>query len=320
MRYALTGATGFVGSHLVRLLRQQGHDVVAVVRSPENAHELSEMGVELVRGDVTSRSSLEEAFEGADGLYHVAGWYKLGSDTPEQGWAVNVQGTRNTLDAARQVGVGRVVYTSTLAINSDTRGVAVDEHYRFVGTHLSVYDHTKAEAHKIAQRYAADGVDVVTVMPGGIYGPGDTSQVGELIRQAAQGRRVLAPAGLRMCMAHVDDIATGHVLAMDRGRSGESYMLAGPQTTLVEVLRLVGEMAGGPAPLVLPDPVVGASSRIMGVMEKAVRLPSTYRSESLRASRVSYLGKPDKAQAELGWFARDLPTGLAETVEYESRA
>jgi dihydroflavonol-4-reductase len=320
MRYALTGGTGFVGSHLARRLRDAGHDVVAVVRDPQKADALTALGVQVVAGDVTSRSSLVTAFRGADGVFHVAGWYHLGSDHPEQAWAVNVQGTRNALDAAREVEAPRVVYTSTVAVNSDTHGEVRDETYRFTGPHLSVYDHTKAEAHKIAERYAAGGLDVVIVMPGGIYGPGDTSQIGGLIRQTARGHRVPAPAGLRLCMAHVDDIATGHVLAMERGRAGESYMLAGPQTSLVEVLQITAEIAGGKGPIVLPDRVVAGSARVMGAVERMLPVPGTYRAESLRASRVSYLGSPAKAMAELGWFARDLPTGLAETVEFDLRA
>jgi dihydroflavonol-4-reductase len=312
VKYALTGATGFVGSHLLTLLRAAGHEVVAVVRDPGRA---SHLDAHLMAGDVTAYSSLVEAFRGVDGVFHVAGWYKLGADDPAQGWAVNVQGTRNALAAAAECGVARVVYTSTLAVNSDTRGRTVDETYRFTGRHLSVYDHTKAEAHRLAHR--ATGVEVVTVMPGGIYGPGDTSQVGDLIRRTAQGHRVQAPAGLRMCMAHVDDIADGHLRAMERGRDGEDYMLAGPQTTVVEVLRLVADLAGTKPPLVLPDAVVGVSAAVMGVVERGVRVPATYRAESLRAARASYLGTADKAAAELGWFARDLPTGLAETVEWD---
>lgn len=318
MRYALTGGTGFIGHHVAQQLRDSGHEVVAIVRSPEKAGALSALGVDVVAGDVTSRSSMVKAFAGADGLFHVAGWYKLGSSDPEQGWAVNVQGTRNALDAARDAGVPRVVYTSTIAINSDTGGNVYDETYAFTGKHLSVYDHTKAQAHAIAQDFAAGGLDVVTVMPGAVYGPGDTSQLGELIRQAANRHRVLAPAGLRICMAHVDDIARGHVLAMESGRAGESYMLAGPRTSAAEVLRMVAEMAGGPAPVVLPDVMVGATSVYTGVLERFLPLPSTYRSETLRASRACYWGSPAKAHAELGWQARDLRSGLGSTVQAEA--
>lgn len=306
----MTGATGFVGGHLLTALRSQGHEVVAVVRNPG-----ADLDAELVRGDVTSRDSLVHAFEGVDGVFHVAGWYKIGDDHPEDGWAVNVQGTRNVMDAAVEAGVPRVVYTSTVAINSDTHGEVLDETYEFTGRHLSVYDQTKAEAHKVAASYA-DRLDVVTVMPGGIYGPGDTSAIGELIEQTALGGRALAPSGLRMCEAHVDDIAAGHILGMDKGRRGQSYMLAGPQTSVVDLLRLVAEIAGGKGPIVLPDVLVGMSARTMSVLQRGLPVPPTYRAETLRASRASYLGNPAKAERELGWHARDLREGITQTVEW----
>lgn len=318
MRYALTGGTGFVGGRLARQLREAGHDVVAVVRSPERAASLRDLGCALMPGDVTDPDSLQRAFAGVDGVFHVAGWYKLGSREAEQAWAVNVQGTRNALTAARAAGVARVVYTSTLAVNSDTRGHVVDESYRFTGEHLSVYDHTKAMAHDIARRFARDGLDVVTVMPGGIYGPGDTSQMGALIRQVARGGPAVAPGGLRICMAYVDDVAHGHVLAMQAGRAGEDYMLAGPRTTLADVLRITAELAGTRGPLVVPDPLIGVAAAVMGALPKSLPIPADYTAESLRVSRLSYLGSPAKAQRELGWFCRDLRTGLAQTVEFDT--
>lgn len=310
MRYALTGATGFVGSHLLELLRAQGHEVTAVVRSAD-----ARLDADLVRGDVTDKASLLPAFTGVDGVFHVAGWYKVGDPHPEQGWAVNVQGTRNVMEAAVAANVPRVVYTSTLAINSDTHGEVRDETYIYTGKHLSVYDYTKAQAHRIANSFR-DRLDVVTVMPGGIYGPGDTSAIGELIRDTALGKRALAPAGLRLCEAHVDDIAEGHWLAMSVGHRGTSYMLAGEQTTVVDLLKLVAEISGGPQPLVLPDVMVGLTAHTMNLVERVLPVPPTYRAETMRAARASYLGTADKARAELGWNPRDLRTGISQTVEW----
>jgi nucleoside-diphosphate-sugar epimerase len=318
MRYALTGGTGFVGGHLAAQLREAGHEVVALVRTPEKAASLRDLGCEVAPGDVTDLDSLQRAFAGVDGVFHVAGWYKVGAREAEQAWAVNVQGTRNALTAARAAGVPRVVHTSTLAVNSDTGGHVVDESYRFTAEHASVYDHTKALAHDVARRFAREGLDLVTVMPGGIYGPGDTSQTGSLIRQVAHGRPTLAPAGLQMCMAHVDDVAHGHVLAMHTGAAGEDYMLAGPRTTLAEVLQITAELAGTRAPIVLPDTVIGVGAAVMGLLPKGLPVPADYTAESLRVSRMSYRGSPAKAQRELGWFSRDLRVGLAETVEYET--
>ena len=302
MRYAMTGATGFVGGELSRQLRAAGHEVVALVRDPARA---SDLGVSLVRGDLDDAGALDELCTGVDGLFHVAGWYKLGTRDPDQGRRVNVDGTRNVLDAARRAGVPRVVYTSTLAVNSDTDGRVVDETYHFTGRHLSVYDETKAAAHSIA---ASAGV--IIVMPGLVYGPGDTALSGALIRDVVQGRRVMIPSGGGVCWGYVDDIAAGHVLAMSRGVPGESYMLAGPRSTLADGLRRVAALAGSRPPMVLSRAMVAATAPLAGLLH----LRGQYAAESFRASLATYWGTPDKAERELGWSCRPLDDGLRSTI------
>jgi len=314
MRYAITGATGFLGGVLARQLRDQDHDVVALVRDPGRATALADLGVELVQGDLDDALALDRLCSGVDGLFHVAGWYKVGSRTPDEGRRVNVDGTRNALEAARRNSVPRVVYTSTLAVNSDTGGRVVDESYRFTGRHISVYDETKALAHDIAVEYAADGLDVVILQPGVIYGPGDTSQIGGLVEQVARGKRVVAPRDGGMCWAHVEDVAHGHVLAMEKGAAGAAYMLAGPRASLAEVLRKVAALAGTKPPLTLPVSMVRATAAVNGSIGRVVPLPADYTGESLRASVATYLGTPGRAEQELGWTPRGLDEGLRETV------
>ena len=180
MRYSLTGATGFVGGALARQLREAGHEVTALVRDPARAEQLTALGVSLVRGDLDDSEALERTCTATDVFFHVAGWYKVGTRDKAEGWRVNVDGTRAALTAAQRTGVPRVVYTSTLAVNSDTKGKVVDETYRFTGQHLSVYDETKAQAHDVAHEFADAGLPVVIVMPGLVYGPGDTALSGGL--------------------------------------------------------------------------------------------------------------------------------------------
>jgi dihydroflavonol-4-reductase len=314
MRYALTGATGFVGGELARQLRTDGHTVRALVRDPARAAGLTAQGVELVAGDLDDLDALRGLCTGVDGLFHVAGWYKLGSRHPAEGWRANVEGTRHVLTAARDAGVPRIVYTSTLAVNSDTHGAVVDESYRFHGRHVSVYDQTKAAAHDVAHEFAAAGLPVVIVMPGLVYGPGDTALSGELIRDVARGRRVVIPAGGGACWAHVADVAAGHVLAMQRGVPGESYMLAGPPASFVEGLGRVAAIAGTKRPIALPTPMVAATAAVMGPLGKVLPLPAQYAGESMRASLATYYGTPAKAEQLLGWSCRDLDTGLRETL------
>ncbi len=314
MRYAITGATGFVGGALARQLREAGHEVVALVRDPVRAAGLRDLGVELVPGDLDDAAALDRICAGADGLFHVAGWYKLGQRDPSPGTRVNVEGTRHALAAAQRNQVPKVVYTSTLAVNSDTEEQVVDETYRFTGEHLSVYDRTKAEAHDIALAFAAQGLPVVLVQPGLVYGPGDTAQTGALIDQVVRGKRPLAPRGGGVCWAHVDDVAAGHVLAMEKGGPGESYMLAGPRATLAEGLTRVAGIAGTKGPVVLPSRLVAATAGLMTALGKVVPVPPDLAGETMRAGLATYYGSPAKAKRELGWEARPLDQGLAETV------
>jgi nucleoside-diphosphate-sugar epimerase len=316
VRYALTGGTGFVGGALAGLLREAGHDVVALVRDPVKASQLADRGVSLTQGDLDDAAGLDALCADVDGLFHVAGWYRLGSRTPQQGWRINVDGTRNVIAAAMRTGVPRTIYTSSLAVNSDTRGAVVDESYSFLGRHISTYDETKARAHDVVAHRAADGAAIVTVMPGVVYGPGDTSQSGALFRQVIQGKRPMVSAGGRVCWGYVDDVAHGHLLAMERGVLGHSYMLAGEQASLAEALALAAEIAGTRGPTVLPADVVRASARVAAFVERVMPLPADVASETLRTSLATYLGSPAKAERDLGWACRPLRTGLGELVRH----
>jgi nucleoside-diphosphate-sugar epimerase len=275
---------------------------------------LEQAGVRLVEGDLGDTATLVDAARGADGLFHVAGWYKVGVRDRSDGERVNVEGTRAVLSAARDAEVPRVVYTSTLAVNSNTRGRTVDETFRFTGRHVSVYDETKARAHDAATEFAAAGLPVVTVMPGMVYGPGDTSQVGEMTRDIVRGRRVVVPSGARLSWGYIDDIALGHVLAMQRGRAGESYMLAGPHADLADALRLAARIAGTSGPIAIPGGAIRATAAVVELIERVVPIPALYTAEALRSGSSSYLGSPEKAQRELGWTVRPLTEGMTATV------
>jgi nucleoside-diphosphate-sugar epimerase len=310
MRYAVTGGTGFVGGALIRTLTQAGHEVTALVRGD---HSLGS-GVRIVGGDLFNAAALDRLCSGVDGLFHVAGWYKLGTRDPSVGWRVNVEGTRAVLSAAVRAHVPRVVYTSTLAVNSDTHGAIVDESYRFTGRHLSAYDGSKAKAHDVAVEFGRRGLPVVVVMPGLVYGPGDTAMTGQMIRDTMRGRRVVVPAAGGLCWGYVDDIADGHLLAMQRGAPGQSYMLAGPPAPLIEALRLVARLAGQRSPIGLPGVLVAATAGAAGLFGRVLPLPPAYAAESLRSSLATYYGSPAKAITELGWSCRDIDAGLGDLL------
>ena len=319
MRYAVTGATGFVGNALARRLLSDGHEVVAAVRTPAKATDLADLGIEGVAADVSDTAALTRAFTGCDGVFHVAGWYKVGDRDPAEGWRVNVEGTKHVLAAATAAAVPRLVYTSTCAVNSDTDGRTVDETYTFQGRHRTAYDETKARAHDYVVEYAAthESPQIIIVMPGGIYGPGDTSQIGQLLADVAAGKRVVVASSLRMVQAHVEDIADGHVRAMASGRPGESYMLAGERTDLRSMATEMAALTGGHAPIDMPRPVLVGTERVMGLVGKVLPVPAQFSAEAMRSSQSSYLGSPAKAQRELGWTFRSLHEGLQDTAAAE---
>jgi nucleoside-diphosphate-sugar epimerase len=319
MRYFVTGATGFIGGRVAGQLLAAGHQVVALVRNPEKAEPLAAEGIEVARGDVTDKASIRAAMSGCDGIFHIAGWYRIGTRDKSPAVAVNIDGTHNVLDVMQELSIAKGVYTSTLAVNSDTHGQLKDEAYEFTGQHLSEYDRTKAEAHRIAKRFIADGLPLVIAQPGLVYGPGDAGPSHDLLVRFLKRRLPLKPKGSAYCWAHVEDVARGHILAMGHGRIGESYFLAGPVHTVVEALGLAQRLTGVRAPaLAAPPWMLKAMSGVVGLVERVMPVPENYSGEYLRLSAgVTYLGDNAKAKRELGWTPRPLADGLAETLRYE---
>lgn len=320
MRYFVTGATGFIGRRLTHQLRQAGHEVVALVRQPARAGDLAALGVELAPGDVTERASLPGPMRGVDGLFHLAGWYRIGVRDGRPGQAINVEGTRNVLETARDLGVPKIVYTSTLAVFGDTHGRIVDETYRAGGPWLSAYDRTKWRAHyEVAEPMVAAGLPLVIVQPGGVYGPDDPSALGQMLRAYLRRELRAVPRRTAVSWGHVDDIARGHILAMERGCPGESYIIAGPAHTLIEALTLAERLTGIPAPrLHVPPRLVRALAETMAAIERVTAVPADYSAEYLRvAAGATYLGNSNKARRELGFQVRSLAEGLGETLAAE---
>ena len=305
----MTGATGFIGGRVTRQLVEAGHEVVAIARNPENARGLASIGVDVRRGDITNRDSLREPMAGADGVFHIAGWYKIGSKDPAEGERINVVGTRNVLTTMKELGIPKGVYTSTLAVFSDTHGKMVDETYQHEGPWLTEYDRTKAVAqHAIAEPMMSSGLPLVIVQPGVNYGAGDTSEIRPTFVRYLGGKLRALPKRTAYCWAHVDDTARAHLLAMEKGRPGETYIVAGPPHTLIEAFAIAERITGIPAPRFHASP---------GLLRA---IAAVSRSERLRdVAGVTYLGSNAKARRELGFDPRPLEVGLRETLQHEMR-
>jgi nucleoside-diphosphate-sugar epimerase len=320
MRAFVTGATGFVGSRLARKLRERGDTVVCLVRNPAKATELEAAGCELVQGDLGDTAAISRGVEGADAVFHLAADYRVGVRATEfpKMEDTNVGGTTRVLDAAIAAGVPKVVYVSTIAAFGNTKGETVDETYRHTGDgYTSHYEKTKVEAHKVAEARIAAGAPIVIVQPGGIYGPGDHSAVGAQIDQAANGKLpALAFPELGLNMVHVDDVATGILLAHDKGKPGEAYVLGGELTTLGDVVRKAAEIGGRKPPrMTVPTAALKAMVPIAPLVTKAMGVGPNLRELISASDGVTYWATDAKARRELGYAPRDLETGLRQTIK-----
>lgn len=318
MKYFVTGATGFVGGVLARKLREARHEVHASVRSPEKAKELQDIGVTLYKGDVTDKESMREAMTGVDGVFHVAGWYKIGTRDKSDGERVNIQGTRNVLELMQELKIPKGVYTSSCVVNSDTHGQLMDETYHFTGKHLSEYDRTKAAAHAIADEFIAKGLPLIIVMPGVMYGPGDTSVLRTNIIEFLKGSLPVIPNQGGACWAHVNDAVQGHILAMEKGKVGETYMICGEPYHTADAFKLASQITGKRAPMGLPYQLFKFMSLFVKPFDAV--MPEIFTSEGLRViAGVTYWGDNSKAKRELGYTVRPFREGWGETLLHQQK-
>ena len=318
MKAFVTGGSGFIGQHVIRKLIDRGYDVYALVRSKASADIIEALGAIAVPGDITDVESMREDMAGSDVVFHIAAWYKIGAKDWAEAEVINVSGTRKVLRLAHQLGVPKIVYTSTTAIWEDTNGQLVDESFYQGGPFLSEYARTKWLAHyKVALPLIEKGAPITIVMPGGVYGPGDTSIIAEVMRLFYRGLPVVPGSTTTFTFAHVEDIAEGHILAAERGQIGESYILAGPAISLGEMFDFWAYLLGRRAPTIrVPAEVLRPFAPLMTSINTLIPLPSLFSGEATALAGVAYLTRSDKARRELGWETRPLQTGMLETLQW----
>src|SRR5688500_15153281 len=320
MRVFLTGGTGFIGGHVAARLRERGDEVVALVRSPGKAQALRDAGCELVEGDLSDTAAIQRGLDGVDACIHAAAIYKVGVPKKEHPamHESNVTGTKNVLDTAVESGVNKIVYVSTVGVFGNTKEQVVDETYERDTSEgfLSCYDETKYKSHQVAKDRIAKGAPVVIVQPGGVYGPGDHSELGNFIDQVRTGKlraKVFPQMGFNL--VHVDDVADGILLALDKGVAGESYVLGGQIARMEDLFSKTAELSGKKVPkATLPVALMKLSAPLGPVVGPVMGFPPNF-GEAIKASDgVTYWAKHDKAMSQLGYSPRDLETGLRQTL------
>jgi dihydroflavonol-4-reductase len=311
MKVFITGASGFLAGDVARRLLARGDTVRALVRGSGRPRGLE--GADLLRGDLAKAETLRIGMEGVDAVIHGAAMYEIGLAKSQraQMHQANVLGTAHVLSAAKGAGVPRVVHISTIAVFGNTRGRIVDEDYKRADhTYTSYYEETKVRAHEIAESFIADGLDLVIVQPGQVYGPRDHSGFGRLLGAFARGRLPVLPfPDLGVSLTFIDDVAKGIVLALDKGRPGRSYVMGGEIVRAADAFAALGAVVGRPAPRWnLP----------YGVLEAAT-LVRPQLSEVITSARgVTFWATDERAKRELGYTSRPLAQGLRETYRSSS--
>ena len=321
MRVLVTGATGFVGGNLARELWDRGYEVRALVRPGSNTLTMKGTGIHPVEGDILDRESLDRAMAGCEAVFHCAAAYTFWSRDPQAVWRANVEGTVNVLECAASAGVGRVVYTSTVS----TIGIPRDRNLGDEATPLTPhtlhghYKRSKVEAEQEALRLAGQGVPVVVVNPTAPVGPWDVkpTPTGRIILDFLK-RKIPAYLATGMNLVDVADVSAGHILALERGRIGERYILGNQNVTLKEIFAMLSGITGLAAPRVrLPYwLVVGAgyaeqavSARLLG---REPRIPV----EGVLASKRPAWVSSHRAIAELGLPQSPVERALERAVEW----
>ena len=320
MKVLVTGANGFVGSHLCRQLRQAGAEVRGLVRQGSDRRLLEGQELELVEGDLRDPSAVEAAVADCEQVYHCAALVQFFVPDRAAMQATNVDGTRNVLEAARRAGVKRFVHTSTVAVlkrHSDGTP-ATEDQLLDAKDAQGAYEATKLEADLLAHQAAREGLPLVVVNATAPVGCGDykPSPIGKVIINFLRGK-IPAYTDTGLNLVDVRDLAAGHMLAAEKGRSGERYVLSGENLVFADFLRLLSELSGVPAPTVRIPYALALVGGLLGeVTGRLTRQDPLACLASVRTSKHPHYASCDKARAELGYDPRPVREALAEEIAW----
>jgi farnesol dehydrogenase len=321
LKVLLTGGTGFLGKNVARALHAAGHQLTILARETSDLSGLPESAA-IARGDVTDAASVERAIEGCQAVVHMAALVKMWVPDRRRFEQVNVDGLRHTLQAAERAGA-RVVYTSSFIAVGPAGPQPGDESLVHPGHGFrNDYERTKARADVLAREAAAAGRDVVLLYPGVVYGPGDLTDGNLVVKMVADhlgGRLagIVGPGDRLWSYAFAEDVAQGHVAALERGRAGERYFLCGDNVDMVAFFGLLAEVSGTPPPRRhIPYPAAALLGRTLYYWAELTGKAPVLTHEVVGVFREHWAYSSAKASRELGYAPTPLKDGLRRTVEW----
>ena len=321
MKAFITGATGFVGAHVARALAAQGAELRLLVRPTSPLENIAELRAETVTGDLREPESLKKAMQGCEFAFHVAADYRLWVRDPEEMYKANVEGTRAIIEAAQASGVRRVIYTSSVATMGFTRDghIATEESPVSIQDMVGHYKRSKFMAEEIALEAGRKGADVVVVNP--------TTPIGEYdIKPTPTGRIVVdflkrkfpAYVDTGLNLADVKEVARGHLLAMEKARPGERYILGGENLTLKQILDKLAAMTGLPSPKMKVPHAVAMGFAVFDQLLTGVVMGKEPRAtiDAVKMGRKKMFASSAKADRELGYRSLPVEDALRRAVEW----
>ena len=316
----VTGATGFIGSHLTRLLVRRGCRVRVLVRPGSRLQAIDNLPVEVVTGDLRDAASLAAAVEGVRRVFHAAADYRLWARDPRDLYASNVEGTRHLLDACRRIAIDRFVYTSSVATVAVPRGDALPDERTSAGLDEMVghYKRSKLLAEQEVLAAGTAGLPAIVVNPTTPVGPGDwkPTPTGRMIVDFLRGRMV-AYLDTGLNLVPVEDVAAGHLLAAEIGRVGERYILGGRNMTLKEIFEALAAVSGRPAPRMrMPYAVALAAGFANEIFARVSGREPPVPLEGVRMARHKMFVDASKAQRELGFVPGSIEDALGRAVRW----
>jgi len=317
----VTGATGFVGSHVARVLAEQGAELRLLLRAGSNPANIEGLRAERVIGDLRDPASIEKAMAGCEVVFHVAADYRLWVRDPEEMYRSNVEGTKAILEAARKNGVLRVVYTSSVATMGFTgNGQPADENFPVsLDNMIGPYKRSKFLAEQVAMKAGRSGMDVVVVNPSTPVGEQDIkpTPTGRIIVDFLK-KKFPAYVDTGLNLVDVRECARGHVAALDKGRSGERYILGGENLTLKQILDKLAAITGLPSPKLRVPYVMALATGVVDEVLTGRILGREPRAtiDAVRMGRKKMFVSSSKAERELGWKAGPVDNALGRAVEW----
>jgi nucleoside-diphosphate-sugar epimerase len=322
MHIFITGATGYIGNKLVKKLADEGNVLHALCRNTET-EVLKHPNIKIFKGDITDAASVQKAIEACEQVYHLAAYARVWAKDPTTYYRLNVEGTKNVFDAAKNAGIKKIVFTSTAGVLGPSDKEPVKEEDARIGEPFTEYEVSKTQAEALCHEYCNKyNMHIVIVNPPRVYGPGiitESNAVTRLIKLYMAGKWKFIPGdGKRTgSYVYIDDVVNGHILAMQKGRSGERYSLAGVNASYIEFFDLLAKLTGKKVSLMpLPIWLMMLAGNIIYLHTKITGRPPLLTPPWIRKYYYDWSMSSEKAQRELGYTFISLKDGLQKTIDW----